>query len=365
MTNALLLNDHHRQAGATLGTLFDRIVPLRFSDHEAEYRTVRQQAGLIDWSSEGLLKIRGADRAAFLHNLLTNDIKVLTPGTGCPAALLTPTAKLLAEGLVLADDEAHWFLTDGGRMPSVLKTLDHYLITEDVALQDVSARQAIFALQGPQSLALLPSLLDAPVSLPTPFTHLLVTVDSAPIRLIHWSITGEPGVVLVVPAEQAAWLWNRLLERGRPHGVQPVGWETLNTLRIEAGIPWFGLDVDETNLLPETGLERYAVSATKGCYVGQEIVARMQTYGSASRKLMGLVCEGHEVPQANDPILKDGQPLGHITSACFSPAMQQPIAMGSIKRPFYEVGTTVQIVRADQSLAATLVRRPFVRLAST
>jgi folate-binding protein YgfZ len=165
----------------------------------------------------------------------------------------------------------------------------------------------------------------------------------------------------VVPAEHAAWLWTLLTDGGRSHGVIPIGWETLNVLRIEAGIPWYGLDMDETNLLPETGLEEVAVSDTKGCYVGQEVIARLRTYGSVSRKLMGLTLEGPSVPQAQDPIMKDGQPLGNITSACCSPTLKRPIAMGYVKRPFYQVGATVQIAHESHMISATLVKPPFIQ----
>jgi folate-binding protein YgfZ len=104
--------------------------------------------------------------------------------------------------------------------------------------------------------------------------------------------------------------------------------------------------MDETTLLPETGLERETVSMTKGCYIGQEIIARVDTYGSLSRKLMRLICEGSTVPQPHDPILKEGTTIGEITSACFSPTLQRPIALGYVKRPHYEADTPVDVARA-------------------
>ena len=195
------------------------------------------------------------------------------------------------------------------------------------------------------------------------------------------SITGSPGFLLVTPAERAAWLWEHVLQLGRAQGVRPVGWETWNVLRLEAGIPWYGVDMDESNLLPETGLEARAVSHTKGCYVGQEVIARLLTRGSASRKLMGLVCEGNDAPGVNDPIFsaksgsppatksegrvsapggKDSEDVGEITSACFSPMLNRPIAMGYVKRPYYAAGTAVTVMCGPQATPATLVNPPFV-----
>jgi aminomethyltransferase len=138
-------------------------------------------------------------------------------------------------------------------------------------------------------------------------------------------------------------------------GLTLVGWEALNTARIEAGIPWFGIDMDMTNLLPETGLEDVLASGTKGCYLGQEIIARMRTYGSPNKKLMGLRVEGRDVPQAGDGIVRAGEMVGRVTSGCDSPALRRPIAMGYVKRGAYEPGTAVEIVRGDDRLAATVV----------
>ena len=114
-------------------------------------------------------------------------------------------------------------------------------------------------------------------------------------------------------------------------------------------------------MLPETGLESRLVSYTKGCYVGQEIIARVQTYGQISRKLMGITLEGSQVPEAGDAIRKDGQPVGAITSACFSPALKQPIAMGYVKRPVYVAGTNVLVKCGEQQLNGTLVNLPFMQ----
>jgi len=371
MAQDLLLNPLHQQSGATFQSWQDWIVPWRFTGLDAEYQAVRQNCGLIDWSTMDLIGVRGADRIPFLHNLLTNDIKALKPGSGCHAGLVSPTAKLLADLIVLADAEAHWLLVDGSRTETVLKTLDRYHITEEVTLHGQTTQQAVFALQGPNSLSVLQRILNVQLRFQRPLDHVMVKSESTPVRLVAHSPTGEPGVVLIVLAEQAAWLWDLLSQRGRPHGLVCVGWEALNTLRIEAGIPWYGVDMDEESLLPETGLEAHAVSDTKGCYVGQEVIARLQTYGSVSRKLMGLVCEGQVVPQANDPITsarggsafggKDGERLGTITSACFSPTLGKPIAMGYVKRPFYEVGTRVTVMRGEQALPATLVKRPFIK----
>lgn len=307
-----------------------------------EYQAVRRQAGLIDCSAWGVVEVRGADRVAFLHNLLTQDIKTLASGAGCEAALVTPAAKLLADMVVFADADAHWLLALRRRVDTILKTLERYLITEDVALQDRTTTHAIVALQGPASQEMVKEL------------------PGRSARVVAYSITGSPGLLILMPADQSATLQADLVSRGVPR----VGPEALNVLRLEAGIPWYGVDMDESNLLPETGLEARAVSQTKGCYVGQEVMARLAAHGSVSRKLMGLVCEGNDVPAAKDPILKDAERVGEITSACFSPALKRPIALGYVKRPCYEVGNRVLVQQAGREISATLVKLPFLSLGS-
>ncbi len=300
---------------------------------EQAYRAVQERCGLMTWSMWGLIHVEGPDRSTFLHSLLSNDIKTLAPNHSCEAALLTPTGKLLAHLLVLAESDAHWLLTDRSRTETVLRILNRYLIMEQVTLSDVSNAYTMVALQGPQTTAVVDRVGQETV-----------------VRVVGYPVVTKDDRLLIVPAEQAARIRDRLIESG----AEAVGWETFNVLRIEAGMPWYGIDMDETNLLPETGLEKRLVSYTKGCYVGQEVVARLQTYGSVSQKLMGLVGEGDVVPERGDAILKDSQPIGRITSACFSPARKQPIALGYIKRPFYETGTTVTVTHGEYEISATL-----------
>lgn len=312
------------------------------------YRAVRERAGLIEGPIWGAVEVRGADRAGFLHNLLTQDIKSLAPGTAIEAALVTPAAKLLADLVVLAEPEAHWLIAPRGRIDMVVQTLDHYLITEDVTLADRRGSHAVLALQGPRSAEILKALSGLPAA--------TRAAQAGGVRQAAYSCTGEPGALLIVPVEQVSALRSRFGEGG----AAVVGWDAVNVLRIEAGIPWYGIDMDESNLLPETGLERTHASDTKGCYVGQEVIARLKTYGSASRKLMGLVCAGREVPSANDPIEKNGEALGAITSACWSPALERPIALGYVKRPHYDAGAAVTIRHGGAAMPATLHVPPFV-----
>jgi aminomethyltransferase len=297
---------------------------------------------------------------AFLQNLLTNDITRLSAGTGCEAALLTANAKLTATLMVLADPECLWLLCDAERAAVVTQTLERYVFSERVHLTNHERRSAVLALQGPRTLEWLGGVVGQELSLSKPGDHVSCVIRGIAVRLVRHSLTGDVGVLCVCPAERALDLWEQLPVGGRPFGPTLVGWEALNTARIEAGIPWFGIDMDESNLLPETGLETIAVSETKGCYLGQEIVARMQTYGSANKKLMGLLIEDSRMAGPGSRMLRGREEVGSVTSACYSPTLQRPIARGYLKRGSYDPGTRVEILAGDARLRAVVAARPLV-----
>ena len=359
MAVTLLLHGKHAGPTVRYDPFGPWIVPWRFHSFEEEYRALHTGAGLIDYSTQAVVECRGADLVGFLQRILTNDLTRLSPGTGCQAALLTPSGKLLADLLVLADPDALWLLCDLQCAPVVAKTLDKYRFSEQVTVIAHERRQAVLALQGPGAIELLTHLSGTVIELSRPGDHTGARVHEVPLRVIRHSLTGGFGVLCMVDADRVDAVWNSLRREGSPHGLRLVGWEALNAARIEAGLPWFGIDMDEANLLPETGLEAVAVSDTKGCYIGQEIVARMQTYGSANKKLMGLRVEGDEVA-AGDRIVRKGEELGNVTSACRSPVLRCPIAMGYVKRGAYEPGTVVDILHGAARVRATVTERPFV-----
>ncbi len=360
MAYPLLLHAKHQGATVTYQAFGGWIVPWRFGAFEQEYQTLRTGVGLVDYSSQALIEVTGADRVSFLHNLLTNDIKRLAPGTGCPAALLTANAKLIADVLVFAECASLWLLCDANRAALIVQTLTRYLFAEQVTITNHERAWAVLALQGPRTLEWARQLVGPAAAWTHPGDHLAASVADISVRWIRHSLADDSGLLCLCPVEHAEQLWVWLQQRGRSVGLAVVGWDALNTARIEAGRPWYGIDMDDTNLLPETGLELVAVSDTKGCYLGQEIIARMQTYGSANKKLMGLLCEGDQAPAAGDRIFAHGEEAGVVTSGCVSPTLSRPIGMGYLKRGAYEAGTAVEILHGSDRMAATAAERPLV-----
>jgi folate-binding protein YgfZ len=357
----LILHGKHSRSPIAYEPFGPWIVPWRFASFDEEYRALRAGAGLIDYSVLAAIEAQGQDRAAFLQNLLSNDVKRLAVGGGCQAALLTPEAKLIALLVVLADPASLWLLCPVERAATVAQTLERHLFSEAVNITNHERREAVLALQGPRALDVLGRVSGTPIGLARDGDHVRSTLGRMPVRLIRHDLMDEPGALCLVDAAQADALWGWLCDQD---GLQPVGWEALNAARIEAGRPWFGVDMDGDTLLPETGLEAIAASGTKGCYVGQEIVARIETYGSVNKKLVGLLVEGDDVPQPGDAVVHGGEPVGRITSACRSPRLRRPIALGYVKRSAYAIGTALEIVRGERRLAATVSARPIVEPAA-
>jgi folate-binding protein YgfZ len=177
--------------------------------------------------------------------------------------------------------------------------------------------------------------------------------------VIKASHTGEVGFDILVGASELVDVWDFVLLKGEFHSIVPFGLDALNTLRIEAGIPIYGVDVDETNMMLETGLQD-AVSLSKGCYTGQEAVAMATYRGHISKKLTGLKVEGDVVPNSRDNVEKDGKEIGFITSALRSPSLGSVLALAYVKYGFFEPGSAVEIRNGSTTLQGSITELPFL-----
>jgi folate-binding protein YgfZ len=354
MPARLALHDLHVSRGAALGEQSGWLVPLHYGDPAAEYRALRDSAGLIDRSMLGKVTVTGRDRQAFLQGMLTNDVKALPPGQGTAAAFLDAHGKVkaLLHVYVLEDRlllELPETLTD-----KTLQTLDHFLISEKAYFEAADEAFAVLAVQGPAARPILSRLAGRDIDL-APFHHVEVAIAGAPVRVIHRREAGVPGFHCWTIALHAGALWEALADAG----ARPVGMEALDALRVEGGVPWYGRDVDDSMIFPETRLEAL-VSYHKGCYIGQEVVARVKYRGHVNRALSGLVIEGDRVPAAGARVVVDASDVGRITSAVRSPALGRPIALGYVRREHFEPGTAVTIHDAGHTVGATVAALPFV-----
>jgi glycine cleavage system T protein len=359
VSNTLPLHELHATAGALLEEVCGWLLPVHYGDPVAEHRAVRTAAGLLDRSLVGKVEVSGRDRASFLQGMLTNDVKALVPGHGCPAAFLDAHGKVQALLTVLALEDRLLLELPPGIAEKTLQTLDKFLISERAYFTNVTEAFALFALHGPAAGAVLADATGSPVSL-EPYQHVELTVGAAPVRLCRVDGLGVTGFHLWGLHQHAADLWRSLVEVGKPHGLRPLGGAAFASLRVEAGVPCFGHDVDETTLLMEAPLE-HLMSYTKGCYLGQEIVARIKYRGHVNRFLTGLTLDGAEVPDNGAAVLADGKEIGRVTSAVRSIALGRPIALAYVRREHLAPGTPVAVKHREASLGARVTALPFVR----
>ncbi len=322
---------------------------------EIQYRAAMTTAGVIDRSTLGKATVTGRDRAAFLQGMLSNDVTALGPGQGCPAAFLDAHGKVVSLLVIFALEDRILLELPAGSTEKFLQTIDKYLISEKAYFEAADDAYAIVAVQGPGAEKMLADLSGATLDL-APYAHTEVTIAGVPVRIARRSLAVTPGFHCWTAAGNGEALGKAL----RGAGAVPVGAQALETLRVEAGIPEYGVDVDETVILPETRLDEL-VSFTKGCYIGQETVARVKYRGHINRGLAGMVLEGDRLPALGDAITAEDKEIGRVTSAVRSIALGRPIALGYIRREHFEPGSAVTVVTGGAPVQARVTELPFVR----
>lgn len=384
------LLDQHLKADAETQS-YDQIeIVSTFGLPQAEYAAIRKSVGLIDLPQRGLLELTGKDRHAFLNNLVSNQTYDKTAKTGLLAGTTSYAFLLNLKGRIVLDMNLielgdRTLLDLDVRLVDLLaRLLDRYLFAEQVKMTPQVGQLHQIALHGPRAdeILALEGIDDAaPVS-----AHRLIGID-----VIVWrkDLCAVPGINLIVPTDKAVMIWNHLVER---HGgeielgkrlLRPVGWAAFNAARIEAGTPIFGIDFelaepsvpgakpkpDDENtpkpqgVLPaETGLLDRAVSFTKGCYLGQEIVARMHARGQVARKLVGLKVDDDALPIAGEHVFDDQEnQIGVITSSTMSPMLSDAaIALAIVRKPHFDPGRSVIVPAEGKMRKAQVVALPFV-----
>lgn len=312
------------------------------------YQAARKGAALAEKDIFGILKFTGSERASWLQGMVTNDVQKLHPGEGCYAAHLTPQGKIVAHMDILAGEDALWFSLERAAIAGLLAAFDKLLIMEDVQISDVSEEYELLSVIGPKARSTVENYLGEPLGIESPHAHRLFR----DFRIVISTL----GIDLWVPRGRADEILRSLAANGAT-AIDRGGWDVLRT---EAGIPIYGVDIDNTTTMPELG-ER-GISYDKGCYVGQEVVAKVKYIGHVNRRFVGLVINASDIPEMKSLIRKSGREVGYITTSLFSPGLEKPIALGFVSRAAYAPATEVEIISGDKSLSATIVDLPFIEL---
>ena len=325
------------------------------SDSAREYAEAREHAALFEVSSRGKIEVAGPDADTFLHNLSTNDIKNLPIGAGCEAFFATVKARVVAHGWIYraeASPPALWLDVDASRVATVMTHLDRHLISEQVELTDHTSKFAQFHLTGPQAPAIAGQVFGQRAAELAPLHHVaMIQKGVTSVRRRDW--LGLPGFdILAKPEEE-----RKLSQELTSAGVTPAGLDTFEALRIEAGLPLDGADMDENRFVVEVGRTQ-AISYTKGCYLGQEPIVMARDRGHVNRLLLGVKLHCGSVA-SGAKLFRDGQEVGVVTSSTFSPVLGTAIGLAYIRRGSQEPGSVLQVEAPDGQVEAIVSALPF------
>jgi folate-binding protein YgfZ len=375
----LAFRNVQKQGGAVFPDVkTDAPAALHFGDPAAEYQAAKDECALFDLSDRTQIEITGKDRVTFLHNFCTNDIKNLKPGEGCEAFITNLKGRVLGHFFVFVEENAIWLETVPHAAEPLLEHLGKYILAEDVKLHDRSAEYGELFISGPKTFenVIQPAcwVTDRFEQL---YGHLHLIPEEDLCRCIRRAdLLGAEGFLISVKREAIDQFWSALLSgklasvkssvesTAEEHDAEsktvlrPAGFLAFHALRIEAGMPLYGIDISGDNLAQEVGRTKQAISFTKGCYLGQEPIARIDALGHVNRELCVLKLSTGSAPPVGSVVkTEDGSAeIGNITSSVLLPLDNTPLAMGYLQTLHNAPGTSVVVQIDDISILATVFR---------
>lgn len=361
---ALLLHELHAGMDARFTAVNGMEAVEHYGDPLAEHAALRDTAGVFDLGFRSRLCLTGGDRRKFLHGQVTNDVNGLQVGQGCYAALVNAKGRMQSDLNIYRLPDELLLDFEPGLQDAVAQRLDKYIIADDVQIVDVTPHYGLLSVQGPKADQVIRQP-DLGVSLPAGLMTFQSIRDEilGEIYLMNSPRTGGSGFDLFVPCPALGVVLEALIAAAKVVGGRACGWQALEIARIEAGIPRYGADMDETNLPPEAGIEDRAISYTKGCYIGQEVIARIRTYGQVAKTLRGLRLADDlaTLPAKGDKLFKDGKEVGYVTSTCKSPTLKANLALGYVRREANQPGLELALNTAAGNSPLKVVALPFGR----
>ena len=382
--NPMMLHEFHHSLGAHFSELNGEQLATDYGDWLAEHAALHGSVGVLDLSFRSRLCLVGADRARFLHGQVTNDVKKLRAGEGCYAAITTAKGKMESDLNIfcLADELLLDF--EPGRAEKISARLEKFLVADDVQIVDAAPHYGLLTVQGPKAGEVIRAL-GLFTELPAPPLKSVKISDATlgEIYLVnHARLTGTAGILpagsandraaarrqaasapswggfdLFIPNNSLGAVADKLIATAKSFGGRACGWTAFETARIEAGIPRFGADMDETNLPLECGIESRAIVYNKGCYIGQEVINRVHSFGRVNKELrrLRLADDLPALPARGEKLFRDGKEAGHITSAVKSPMFTANLALGYVRREANQIGGELVLQSAGQTSAVKIL----------
>ncbi|MDY7110621.1 MAG: aminomethyltransferase family protein [Planctomycetota bacterium] len=340
-------------------------LPATFGEVEAEYAALRRGAALIDCPQRGTLRITGDERLEFLDRMVTREMEDLLPGAARESFWLNRKGRIEADLLLIELGDEMFVDVDICQAARTVETLESFIFTEDVQIGNKSGEHHRIAVHGPAAHLVLATATGESAFDLAPLAAKRTSISGVDIVITRRDQTGDLGLELIVPYEEAGTVWDALLGTdqlisGGKRRVRPAGWYAYNMARIEAGTPLMNIDFGATNLPHETGIIEQRISFDKGCFLGQEVVARMKSHGRVPRTLVGLRLEGEALPVAGAAVYRKedgemGDAVGVVTSSTISPMLgAPPVAFAMIAGESAREGATL-LVGAEGELADAIV----------
>jgi folate-binding protein YgfZ len=361
--NPLMLHEFHHGVNARFAELNGAEIVADYGDWLAEHAALRETAGVIDLSFRSRICLAGADRVRFLHGQVTNDVKKLRTGEGCYTAITTAKGKMESDLNIFALADELLLDFEPGLTEKISARLEKFIVADNVQIVDVAPHYGLLSVQGPKAADVVRALNLFP-EIPTQQLGSIKISDATlgEIYLANNSRLGTSGFDLFVPNNSLGAVADKLIAAAKQIGGRAVGWTAFETARIEAGIPRFGADMDETNIPLECGIESRAIVYNKGCYIGQEVINRIHSVGHVTRELRGLrlATDLESLPKKGDKLFHAGKEIGYVTSAVKSPTLNTNIALGYVRREANQIGNDLTLRTAAGESPAKIVELPFV-----
>ncbi|HKQ88125.1 MAG TPA: glycine cleavage T C-terminal barrel domain-containing protein [Candidatus Acidoferrales bacterium] len=332
----------HRAAGARIGEFSGCLLPEGFSDFDTEYKAARETVALFDTNWHLTANFTGRDRVKYLHAITSGNVKDLAADRGTLALLLNPQGRILAELEIYALPESILLRSHVSLREQTIATLRKYILGSQVKAEDATDATGSFAIEGPRTADVLKQIAAVDLAEIPDMAACEIRIDQIACRLLCRSHFAQPGAEIVASREALPQLWRTAEAAVRAHGGGPIGMIALNSLRLEAGVPWFPIDFNDTVIPHEAAVEGTHISFNKGCYTGQEIVERVRSQGRVNRKRVRLRFSSAQPPLAGTKLRANGAEVGAITSAAYSPAASTAIGMGYVRREQHAPGSRVE-----------------------
>lgn len=359
MNNTSPVIELHREMDASFTDMKGWTIARSYRDICKESSGVRDGLGICDITHRGKLRLSGKDHLRFLQGMLTNDVVKLEESSGTYATLLTVKGKIITDMHVYkSSDHVHIDL-EPGQNQRIKEHLERFRLTYRVDIEDRTHEYSLFHICGPRVKDYFRDIGLKEVSDLGELSFLETSFSGINLTIFATDRTGETGYDLLVNNNSAIELWKSMIDEGLNYNIVPFGSETLETLRIEAGIPVLGKDFDESTIPIEAGLWN-ALNFEKGCYVGQEVIARIKWRGRVNWHLAGIEIDYDKVPLENDIIYKNDKKVGRVTSSVYSHILGKPICLAFLRREHKDPGTEVLIISGNQELQGTVTNIPFI-----